>query len=282
MNSKIKNNGIRNISKILLTVLMLMLIIISFYPIVWMFLNSFKTNTEIFQNPLGLPATWDFGVFKRAWVDYSFAPAVCNSIFVTTTVVLINLLVSSMAAFATSHLKFIGRDLFLSFCIGCQVVSGQVLLIPLYKLLVDTGLYDTRQGLIVSMAAFSIPMSMYLFDGFFKNTPKEIHESAKMDGCGNFRYLLKILLPLSKPIIASVTIFQALFAWNEYIFTLTFLRDSAKWTVQPLVKNLFTGYSQQYNMNFAALSIVVVPVLLLYVCLQKYFIRGLTAGAVKG
>lgn len=273
---------LRFVLKIFITILMIAIILASFYPIIWMFLNSFKSNTEIFQRPLGLPEAWDFSVFGRAWVDYAFAPAVMNSILVTTSVVLINILVSSMAAFATSHLQFIGKNGFLSFCIGCQVVSGQVLLVPLYRLLVDTHLYNTRIGLILAMAAFSIPMSMYLLTGFFKGTPEEIFESAKMDGCGKFRYLVRILIPISKPIIASVAIFQALFAWNEYIFTLTFLRDSSKWTVQPLIKSLFSGYSQQYNVNFAALSIVVIPILVLYICLQKYFIRGLTAGAIKG
>jgi raffinose/stachyose/melibiose transport system permease protein len=125
-------------------------------------------------------------------------------------------------------------------------------------------------------------LSIYLFYGFFRGVPREIYESTKMDGCGNWRYFLTILIPLSTPIVASVGIFQSLFTWNEYLFTLTFIRNMTKWTIQPVLKNMFTGFSQQYSLNFAALSVVVVPILMLYIFLQKYFIRGLTAGSIKG
>lgn len=273
---------LENIGKVLLVAIIACILIISFYPILWMILNSFKSNNEIFQTPLNLPKTWNLSVFATAWTKYKFAPAVMNSIIITTSVVALNLVFSSMAAFATSHLQFIGRNLFLSFCIGCQVVSGQVLLVPLYKLLNDLGIYNTRVGLVLAITAYSIPMSMYLFNGFFKGVPKDVYESSKVDGCHNGRYFLQILLPLSTPIIASVCIFQALFTWNEYLFTLTFLRSTEKWTIPPMLRNLFTGYSQQYNMNFASLSIAVVPILIVYVFLQRYFIRGLTAGSVKG
>jgi raffinose/stachyose/melibiose transport system permease protein len=268
--------------QILLILLSIAVFIASFYPIMWMFLNSFKSNTEIFQKPLALPAKWAFDIFKTAWIKWKFGAALTNSIIVTGTVVVLNLIFSGMAAFSTSHLHFTGQSVFLSFCIGCQVISGQVLLVPLYKLLNDLRLYNTRLGLILAITSFSLPLSIYLFYGFFRGIPKEIYESTKIDGCGNGRYFLMILIPLSTPIIASVAIFQALFTWNEYIFTLTFLRDFTLWTIQPVIKNMFSGYSMQYGMNFASLSMVVLPILLVYIFMQKYFIRGLTAGSVKG
>jgi raffinose/stachyose/melibiose transport system permease protein len=259
-----------------------MVLLVSFYPIVWMFLNSFKSNTEIFQRPLNLPLKWNMDIFKTAWVQGKFSAAITNSLIITGGVVILNLLFSGMASFSTSHLRYRGQYVFLSFCIGCQVVSGQVLLVPLYKLMYDIRIINTRIGLILVITAFSLPLSVYLFYGFFRGVPREIYESTKMDGCGNMRYFLSILVPLSTPIIASVAIFQALFTWNEYIFTLTFLRDTALWTIQPVIKNMFTGFSMQYGMNFAALSTVVLPILFLYIILQKYFVRGLTAGSVKG
>lgn len=268
--------------QVFFTLFIILVVLVSFYPLVWMMLNSFKTNNEIFQRPLALPAHWDFDVFRTAFVRNKFGRALINSVIVTGSTVCINLVVSALAAFATSHMKFWGRKLFLSFCIGCQVVSAQVLLVPVYKLLRDIQLYDTFPGLILAIAAFSVPLSMYLFNGFFSGFPKDIYESAKIDGCADLRYFFRILAPLSTPIIASVTIFQALFAWNEYIFTLTFLRNMDMWTIQPVIKNMFQGYSINYGSNFAALSIVVVPILAIYVAMQKYFIRGLTAGAVKG
>lgn len=270
------------IAQVFFTLFIILVVLLSFYPLVWMVLNSFKSNNEIFQRPLALPSHWDFDVFRNAFVRNKFGQALTNSLIVTVSVVCINLVVSALAAFATSHMKFMGRKLFLSFCIGCQVVSAQVLLVPVYKLLRDIRLYDTFPGLILAIAAFSIPLSMYLFNGFFSGFPKDIYESAKIDGCTDIRYFYRILVPLSTPIIASVAIFQALFTWNEYIFTLTFLRNMDMWTIQPVIKNMFQGYSVNYGSNFAALSIVVVPILLVYMAMQKYFIRGLTAGAVKG
>jgi raffinose/stachyose/melibiose transport system permease protein len=271
-----------SILQLLFTSVMIVVLIVSFYPITWMFFNSFKSNTEIFQRPLNLPQKWDLGIFKTAWINGKFATAVANSLIITSGVVILNLLCSGMASFSTSHLRYRGQYMFLSTCIGCQVVSGQVLLVPLYKLMFDLNIINTRFGLILVTTAFSLPLSIYLFYGFFRGIPREIFESTKIDGCGNLRYFLSILIPLSTPIIASVAIFQALFAWNEYIFTLTFLRDTALWTIQPVIKNMFTGFSMQYGMNFAALSLVVVPILFLYIFLQKYFVRGLTAGSVKG
>lgn len=264
------------------TIFLFVLLVICFYPILWMMLNSFKSNNTIFQSPMSFPEQWSFEGFENAWVRNNLGRALLNSIVITSTVVFINLFVSSIGAFATSHLSFRGRKAFLSFCIGCQVVSAQVLLVPLYKLLRNLNLYNTYPGLCLAMAAFSLPLSMYLFNSFFSGLPRDIYESTKIDGCGDFRYFLRILIPLSKPIISSVTILQAVFAWNEYIFTLTFLRDMDAWTIQPVIKNLFQGYSVNYGVNFAALSIVVIPILVLYVFMQKYFIRGLTAGSTKG
>ena len=268
--------------RLLAYLLILVLLIVTVYPFIWMILNSFKSNAEIFRTPLALPKTWDLSVFKKAWTNYNLGRAYANSLKITACVVLINLAVSSLAAYATSTLHFAGRKSFLLFCIGCQVVSGQVLLTPLFKLLVDTSLYSTHLGLILVMSAFSIPLSVYLFHGFFSELPRELYESATIDSCNSFQYLIHILLPLSKPIMSTVAIFQAMFAWNEFLFSMTFLKSEKLWSLQPMINNLFSGKTQNYGMQFAALSITVVPIVLLYFSLQKYFIKGMTAGAVKG
>jgi len=276
-------NAIRSrLVQFAITIIMFFIVLVSFIPIVWMFLNSFKSNAEVFRTPLSLPTVWDFSIFSYAWTQYGLGKAFFNSLVITISVVVLNLLFSSLAAFATSHMRFYGKTVFLSICIGCQVVSGQVLLVPLFKILREIGLYNSRTGVVLLMCAFSVPMSLFLFHGFFKALPVEIYESAKMDGCRNLRYYFEFLLPLSKPIIASVTIFQALNAWNEYLFPLTFLRNPDLMPIPTVLKSLFSSYSQQYNANFAALTIVVAPILLLYVFLQKQFVNGLTSGAVKG
>lgn len=185
-----------------------------------------------------------------------------------------------MAAFATSHLRFKGRNFFLGTFVGLQVVSGQVLLISIFKLLQMLQLFDTRTGLILVCIAFSIPFSAYIMNSFFRSLPYELYESAQIDGCSNIIYYSKILLPLSKPVFASVAIFVALSTWNEFLFAMTFLRKERTLTVQ--LRNFFSSFGSSYDIAFAGLTLVVVPLLILYLLMQKYFIQGLTSGAVKG
>lgn len=253
---------------------------ISLYPFVWMILNSFKSNMEIFKQTFSLPENWDFSIFRKAWEFGEFSGALSISALVTGSVVVCTLFVSSMAAFATSHLEFRGRSLFLNAFVGLQVVSGQMLLISIFRLLQNIRLFNTRTGLILTCISFSIPFSAYIMHSFFGGIPHELYESAQIDGCPDFLYFTKILVPLSKPVFASVAIFVAMSTWNEFLFAMTFLRKERTLTVQ--LQTFFSSYSGDYNIAFAGLTIAVLPVLLIYLCMQKYFIKGLTSGAVKG
>ena len=266
--------------KLVGAIFILLLLVISLYPFIWMILNSFKENMEIFKQPFSLPAHWDFAVFREAWEFGEFSNSIWVSIIVTVSVVVFTLLVSSMAAFATSHLRFKGRNFFLGTFVGLQVVSGQVLLISIFKLLQMLQLFDTRTGLILVCIAFSIPFSAYIMNSFFRSLPYELYESAQIDGCSNIIYYSKILLPLSKPVFASVAIFVALSTRNEFLFAMTFLRKERTLTVQ--LRNFFSSFGSSYDIAFAGLTLVVVPLLILYLLMQKYFIQGLTSGAVKG
>ena len=185
-----------------------------------------------------------------------------------------------MAAFATSHLRFKGRNFFLGTFVGLQVVSGQVLLISIFKLLQMLQLFDTRTGLILVCIAFSIPFSAYIMNSFFRSLPYELYESAQIDGCSNIIYYSKILLPLSKPVFASVAIFVALSTWNEFLFAMTFLRKERTLTVQ--LRNFFSSFGSSYDIAFAGLTLVVVPLLILYLLMQKIFHTRLDKRCGKG
>lgn len=278
----VQRNASQIVMQIIFTVFVAFIVLISFYPFIWLIFNSFKSTLEIFQSPTSIPKAWSFDVFVKAWEVGKFSTTIRNSFIVTGGVVAITLLVSSMAAFATSHLEFKGRKVILASYLGAQVVSGQILIVPLFKLLREIGLYNTHLGLILITSSFSIPMSVYLFNGFFKGIPKEIFESTKIDGCSNFNYYWKVLVPLSTPIIASVSIFQSMFSWNEYLFALTFIRTPSLRTIPPQLQNFFSQRQQEYDLIFAGLTIIVLPILILYILMQKYFIRGLTAGSIKG
>ena len=205
-----------------------------------------------------------------------------NSVFVTVLTVAIILVLSSLAAFAFAILDFKFKEALYMAMLAGQVVSAQIILIPLFTQFKDMGILNTRWSVICAYAAIGIPLSMLLLRNSFQAIPREIYESAKTDGSSNFRYYTQFVLPLSKPGLASVLIYQTLFAWNEYLLALTFLNANATKTL-PLVVTVFVGrYAMRWDKVFAVLTLSVVPILILYLFLQKYFIRGLMAGAVKG
>lgn len=269
-------------TNLLVDLILVFMMLVSFLPIIWMIMNAFKSNNQIFAEPLAIPNKFDLSVFSKAWETAKFSVAFKNSLVATTVSVLIIQFAASTAGFAISHLKFRGRVLFLTFFVSAQVVSAQIILLPLFQILKGMQLLGHLQSIIFVTAAVGIPQSVYLFWGFFKGLSQEIYESAKIDGCNDYVYYARFVLPLSKPIIATVTILQAIGIWNEYLFALTFLSRPQSRTVPLQLQNFFSAHSADWSGAFAALSICVVPILILYIILQKYFIRGLTEGSVKG
>lgn len=179
-------------------------------------------------------------------------------------------------------MEFKFKEALYMLCLAGQVVSAQIILIPLFNQFKHMGILNTRGSVICAYVAMGIPLSTLLLRNSFQAVPKEIYESAKVDGASNFLYYIRFMLPLSKPGISSVLIYQALFAWNEYLLALTFLNSNDKKTL-PLILTVFVGrYSMSWDKVFAILTLTVLPVLILYLFLQKYFIKGLVAGAVKG
>ena len=272
----------KGLGRIILLIVLAFLLILSFYPILWMVLNSFKTINEIYQNALGLPSQFDFTTYAEAVAEASYFQALGNSVVVTVSAVAIILALSSLAAFAFAVLDFKGKEALYLILLAGQVVSAQIILIPLFTQFKAMSILNTRWSVICAYAAIGIPLSMLLLRNSFQGIPREIYESAKTDGVSNFRYYLQFVLPLSKPGLASVLIYQTLFAWNEYLFALTFLNANSLKTL-PLSVSVFVGrYAMRWDKVFAILTLSVIPILFLYLFLQKYFIKGLMAGAVKG
>lgn len=272
----------KNVGYWLLLILLALLLVISLYPIIWMFLSSFKNINEIYQNALGLPSRIDFTIYKEAIIEANFFQALGNSAFITIFAVVIILILSSLAAFSFAVLDFKGKEILYLIMLAGQVVSAQIILIPLFNQFKNMGILNTRWSVICAYVAIGIPLSMLLLRNSFQAIPRDIYESVKTDGGSNFRYYLQFVMPLSKPGLASVLIYQTLFAWNEYLLALTFLNANSTKTL-PLVLSVFVGkYSMRWDKVFAILTLTVVPILILYLFLQKYFIKGLMAGAVKG
>ncbi|MCX7030981.1 MAG: carbohydrate ABC transporter permease [Spirochaetes bacterium] len=266
----------------IITVILLgIAIVLAIVPFAWMIMNAFKTTDEIFQSPLRLPHALDLSVFGRAWAQASFGLALRNSILSTSATVIVILLFASWAAFPLARARFRGSVVILRFYVTSIIISSQVILIPLFYSVKNLGIYNTLLSVIIANSTMGVPISVYLFWGFFKDVPFEIEESTQIDGCPPRLFFWKFLLPLSRPIIATVTIFQALWTWNEYLFALTFLKSPKVMTIPAQLQAFFTYYTVQWQSLFAALTIAVIPVIVLYLVMQKAFIKGLTAGAVK-
>jgi ABC-type glycerol-3-phosphate transport system permease component len=234
------------------------------------------------MKPLGIPAKFTFDVFIRAWTKGHLSSAIRNSFIITATSVGIIVFLSSFAAYPLARMQFKGRGFLYMLIISGQMVSAQIILIPLFVLFRDLQLLGRLGSVILAVSAGSIPFSTLLFVNAFREIPKEIDDSTEIDGCSRLQYFFSILLPLTMPIFASVIILQSLTVWNEYLLSLTFLNRADTRTITLELKNFFGAWQSDWPGVFAALSITIVPILVLYLFLQKYFIKGLTAGAVKG
>ncbi|MDO4272186.1 MAG: carbohydrate ABC transporter permease [Eubacteriales bacterium] len=277
-----KRTWIKLPGKLFVKLFIAILVIVDIYPIIWMFLNSFRSNKDIYSNPIGFPSAFDFSVFTEAWAKADFGRAFYNSIYIAVFQVTLIVLVSSLAAYSITILNVKGKHLIYTFIVSMQVVSGQIILIPLFGLLKDIGLLNNLWANILTGAALGLPLSTMIFKGGFQSIPMDLYESAVMDGCTDFRFFLKMVFPLAKPTFSSVIIYHALFSWNEYLFALTFLRSAQNRTITTATQVFFTQWQANWTQLFAILCLALIPIFLLYIFMQKYFITGMLAGAVKG
>jgi raffinose/stachyose/melibiose transport system permease protein len=262
-------------------VILIIALVVSFSPIIWMMLNSFRTTNEMFSKPMAMPVKYDFSVFVTAWKRASYNTALVNSLLNTIGTNIIVLVVSASAAFALARIDFPGAKLIVGVLSSSIVISGQLVLIPLFFVLRMIGIYNTLWATIIADAAMDMPICIILFTGFFRNIPYEIEESTVIEGCTKWDFFIRFVIPLSKPIVATSLIFVSLWTWNEYLFALTFLKDNSVRTIPLQLQNFFGRFATEYSLLFAALSISIIPLIILYVFMQKSFIKGLTAGAIK-
>ena len=255
---------------------------VMFFPMVWMFYTSLKSNTEIYASAWALPNAPQLGNFVRAWRVGHLGRYVWNSIVCTSTSVFAIVLLSSMAAFAFSRLKFRGRELLFGLFLLGLIIPVQIVLIPLYSAMAQAGLQNTRTSVILPYIAWGLPLAIYILRAFFLTLPLELEDAARIDGCSTFGLFWLIMLPLVKPGIATVCIFSSLGIWNEVLLAFVFLKDNSLKTL-PLGLYAFYGYHiTDLSLLFAALTVVTVPMIVLFLVFQRQLIEGLTVGSLKG
>ncbi|MFJ4044510.1 carbohydrate ABC transporter permease [Microbacterium sp. NPDC089987] len=251
-------------------------------PVLWMLSSSFKSNTQIFELPPRLITdTFSFDAYVAIFTNPETMRFFLNSYVVAGSVTILTLIVAIQAAYAFSRFEFRGKRILNVVIVSVQAVPPITLLIPYFGLMVALGLYNSYAGLILTYLVFTLPYAIIMMTGYFNTLPKELDEAVRVDGAGSMTALWRILVPISVPGIVSVGIYTFMIAWNEYLFALTLTRSIDMRTVPIGIQLLMGQHSYDWNQIMAMSVLGSIPVLILFLFFQRYFISGLTAGSVK-
>ena len=270
-------------SRVLLYAVLAVFLIVTGYPLVWMIYTAFKPEPEIVQNVWSLPRQPTLDNLRKAWSSAGFLRAYLNSAIVSAAAGLLAVALASVTAYAFARMRFRGKEaLFYLFMAG-MMIPIHVTLIPLNHLMGARGLgiRDTYLALIGPYVGFALPISIFILRGFFEQVPRELEDAARLDGCSSFGVFWRIALPLSKPALATVIIFNFVTMWNEFAFALTFVRGTKLRTIPLALWEFADEGGFVISQTCGALTIAVAPILVVYFLAQRHIIRGLTAGALK-
>lgn len=270
--------------KIGMYILMAIITILVVFPFAWMLILSFKTNSEILSTPLSLPKTFNFDNYKHALETLNFPKLYGNTIFVCVISLVIELVITFFSSFVLARMEFKNqklKKLLYGFLIMGLSISPFILLFPVYKINVFFGLRG-KLALIFPYVATSISFNTLLLVGYLKSLPTEIDEAAIIDGCNIWDLMVRVILPMTKPVIATIVIFNVLYMWNEFPFASVMLRDVSDYTLS-MGASFFKGtYTVDYGGIVASSVMIIIPELIFYGIFQKNIVEGMTAGAVKG
>ncbi len=250
-------------------------------PLLLVLGNTMRTSREIFRNPVGLPASINFDSYIRAWEEASFNVYFINSLVITVSSVLLATAVAALAAYILGRYTFRGSRFLLAFFLAGLMLPFRLAIVPLFLMLNQMGLVDNRLGLILVYAATGIPFSIFILSSFFRQLPKDLSEAARIDGAGEFRIFGQVMLPLVRPALATVIVFQFVPLWNDFFFPLVLLRSTEKWTLAVGMTRFFGEFQNDWSTLFAGLVITTLPLIILFLLATKQIIAGLTAGIGK-
>lgn len=272
----------RIISASLIHSFLLIIAIGCLFPLVWMISSSLKTQSTIFSDTSLIPQQLHWENYFIAWKEGGFGRYFVNSIFYTVAVVIGIIVVASLAAYAFSRFSFPGRNIMFYTFMAAMMIPIPGSFVPLYLLMNKLGLRDTAIGYILCMINVGLSTSIFLLKTFFDKMPRELEDAARIDGCSKFGIWWNVALPLAKPVLAVVVVFNALNVWNEYLLALLILDNRKLFPLQVALMKYQGEYITQYHLLMAGLTIAALPIILVYVFMQKYIVKGVTQGAIVG
>lgn len=252
-------------------------------PIVWVVLTSLKSGEEIFRSPWALPASPRWENYANAWSQAGIGTTFLNSVLVTLGTLLLLIPISAMAAYVLAKYVFPGRNVIFGGFLGGMMFPNFLVIVPLFLLTKQLGLFDTKTGLILVYVAYSLAFSIFVLTGYFQVLPDDLRESAMLDGCGHTRTFWHVMLPLAKPGLLVVILFNAIGLWNEYGLALVLMVSPQNRTLPLGIAELTMTqhYQADWGALFAGLVIVLVPVVLVYTLFRKHIYETMLSGAIK-
>ena len=263
-------------------VILLLVLAFTLFPIAMLFMNSLKTSQEVLDNPFSLPKAPQWSNYAQVWTEGGYAKAFLNSTLIMLVVILVVVAACGCCAYATVKLKPRGSRVVSNYFMFTMSVSVTLCLIPLMFIWMRLQLIDTLEGLGLIYIGINIPLIITLMRSYFIGIPDEIIESARMDGCGEWMILAKIIVPISKPIFLTSSLLVGLNTWNEFFYANSFVQTDARRTVATRYLSFVGQYTSDWSKICTAGVITILPMVVLYLIFQRQFIEGMTAGSVKG
>jgi multiple sugar transport system permease protein len=271
------------LGSVLFYVFLLLFVLVSMFPLIWIFKMSIITRAELFQSPPTiLPANPTGQEYTQIFSDPAFQQALLNSAIIAGVTTVVCLFFGSIAAYAIARLRFRFKSPVMTLILAISFFPAVAIIAPLFLQYSALGLIDTYWSAIISDVVFALPLTVWLLVAFFKELPKDLEEAAKVDGATTIQAFRKVIVPLAAPGVFTTAILTFIFAWNEFLFATTFLFTPDTQPVTVVIPNFASQYTTDYGAQAAAAVVVTVPLVILVLIFQRRIVSGLTAGAVKG
>ncbi len=271
------------LGSVLFYVFLTIFVLVSVFPLLWVFKMSIITRSELFRSPpTFLPANPTGSEYAQIFGDPAFQQALINSVIISSVTTIICLFFGAIAAYAIARLRFGLKGIIMTLILAISFFPGVAIIAPLFIQFSAFGVIDTLAAVIITDVVFALPLTVWLLVAFFRELPRDLEEAAKVDGATTIQAFQKVIVPLAAPGVFTTAILTFIFAWNEFLFATTFLLTPETQPVTVVIPNFASQYTTDYGAQAAAAVVVTVPLVIMVLIFQRRIVSGLTAGAVKG